>query len=242
MKRFLLSSLLALCLPASLVMAQGNTQPRKTAPVDSMPLYCGTTVGVDLAAPVMGLIKKEYIGSEVSLKVNIKNRFIPVLEAGAGQVHKVSETGIEYTGKLSPFFRVGMDYNLLHKRQDKNYFLFAGLRYAFSRPTYSVKVYPLEDELFGQSIPNPLLTDDVWGGSLSHQATGQTANVQWMELLLGVKVKLYRALSVGWSIRAKYLLRATKPQEANPWYVPGYGKMKSDNLDVTYSLIYELPF
>ena len=26
-----------------------------------------------------------------------------------------------------------------------------------------------------------------------------------------------------------------------PWYVPGYGKYKSNNMGITYSLIYKLP-
>ena len=46
---------------------------------------------------------------------------------------------------------------------------------------------------------------------------------------------------MGWSVRMKYKTKASTGEYGDPWYVPGYGKFISNNMGITYSLIYKLP-
>ena len=65
--------------------------------------------------------------------------------------------------------------------------------------------------------------------------------MHWFELVAGVKVNIYRNFNMGWTIRMKYKISASVNEYADPWYVPGFGKYKSSNIGITYSLIYKLP-
>ena len=72
------------------------------------------------------------MSSEVSVAVNLKNKFIPTIEFGMGGTDTWSETGIHYKSKMAPFFRIGVDYNTMAKKKEKNSYLYAGLRYAMA--------------------------------------------------------------------------------------------------------------
>ena len=129
-----------------------------------------------------------------------------------------------------PFYNgtyVGVDYNTMAKKKEKNSYLYVGLRYAFSSFKYDVSTMPVDDP--------------IWGGSIPFSHLGMKGSMQWFELVVGVKVRIYKNFNMGWSVRMKYKTNASTNEYANPWYVPGYGKFKSNNMGITYSLIYKLP-
>ena len=201
---------------------QKRDQKKKEVVVDTIPFYNGTYVGVDIYGIGSKMLGGDFMSSEVSIGVNLKNKFIPTIEFGMGGTDTWNETGIHYKSKTAPFFRIGVDYNTMAKKKEKNSYLYVGLRYAFSSFKYDVSTLPVDDPIWGGSIGNPSLEDDYWGGSVlfSH---------------LGMKG------CMGWSVRMKYKTNASTNEYANPWYVPGYGKFKSNNMGITYSLIYKLP-
>ena len=129
----------------------------------------------------------------------------------------------------------------LAKKKEKNSYLYAGLRYAFSSFKYDVSTLPANDPIWGDVIGNPSLEDDYWGGSVPFSHLGMKGSVQWLEIVLGVKVRIYKNFNMGWSVRMKYKTKASIGEYGAPWYVPGYGKYKSNNMGITYSLIYKLP-
>ena len=55
----------------------------------------------------------DFMSSEVSIGVNLKNKFIPTIEFGMGGTDTLNETGIHYKSKTAPFFRIGVDYNTM---------------------------------------------------------------------------------------------------------------------------------
>ena len=116
-----------------------------------------------------------------------------------------------------------------------------GLRYAFSSFKYDVSTMPADDPIWGDVIGNPSLEDGYWGGSVPFSHLGMKGSVQWLEIVLGVKVRIYKNFNMGWSVRMKYKTKASTGEYGDPWYVPGYGKFKSNNMGITYSLIYKLP-
>ena len=253
--RLWLSSLfLTLCLFSAPAAAQ---QPQQRVPMkasqkaeeekkakieaDTIPLYNGTYIGVDLYGIGSKALGGDFMSSEIHVGVNLKNRFIPTVEFGMGGTDTWSETGIHYKSDAAPFFRIGVDYNTMANKKEKNSFLYAGIRYAFSSFNYDVATMPFEDPIWGNNIGNPSMEDDVWGGSIPYDHTGMKASVQWFEIVLGVKVRIYKNLNMGWSVRMKYKTKDSIGEYGNPWYVPGYGKYKSNNMGITYSIIYQLP-
>ena len=212
----------------------------KEEPKEIVPLYNGTYIGVDLYGIGSKLLGGDLLSSEINVAVNLKNMFLPTVDVGFGTTDSWSDTGIHYKSS-APFFRIGVDYNTMAKKKEKNSYLYVGLRYAFSSFKYDVSTLPANDPIWGDVIGNPSLEDDYWGGSVPFSHLGMKGSVQWLEIVLGVKVRIYKNFNMGWSVRMKYKTKASIGEYGAPWYVPGYGKYKSHNMGITYSLIYKLP-
>lgn len=221
--------------------ATKRDQKKEVAVVDSIPFYNGTYIGVDVYGIGSKLLGGDFMNAEINIGVNLKNKFIPTLEFGMGGTDTWNETGIHYKSKPAPYFRIGVDYNTMAKKKEKNSYLYAGLRYAFTSFKYDVSTMPVDDPIWGDNIGNPSLEDSYWGGSVPFSHLGMQGSMQWIELVLGVKVRIYKNFNMGWSLRMKYKTNASIGEYGNPWYVPGYGKFKSNNMGITYSLIYKLP-
>lgn len=208
---------------------------------DTIPLFNGAHIGVDIFGVGSKLFGGDFLSSEVSLTANLKNKFLPTLELGYGTTDTWNETGIHYKSS-APYFRIGADYNTMSKKKEKNSYLYVGFRYAMSSFKYDVNSLPVDDPIWGEGTSDPSLEDGIWGGgSPPFNHTGMKATMHWMELVVGIKAQVYKNFSMGWSIRMKYKISATTDEYGDPWYVPGYGKYKSNNIGVTYSLIYKLP-
>ena len=205
MKR-LISLLLLFCIGLPLLAQQQrpaqtpkrDQKKKEVAEIDTIPLYNGTYVGVDLYGIGSKLLGGDFMSSEVSVAT-------------------------------------------MAKKKEKNSYLYAGLRYAFSSFKYDVSTMPADDPIWGDVIGNPSLEDGYWGGSVPFSHLGMKGSVQWLEIVLGVKVRIYKNFNMGWSVRMKYKTKASTGEYGDPWYVPGYGKFKSSNMGITYSLIYKLP-
>lgn len=204
-----------------------------------MPLFNGIYAGIDLVGIGQGLFSGNTLSSELSLTANLRNKYLPTLEVGYGTQDEWSENGIHARAK-APFFRIGMDYNVLHKKKEKNSFLYAGLRYGFSPIQFDISNAPLTDPIYGGTSENPSFSDIYWGGSVPFEKS-MKASLHWIEAVLGVKVQIYKNFNMGWSVRLKYKIGGKNDPYGSPDYIPGYGKNHNSNLGMTYSLIYKLP-
>ncbi len=215
-------------------------QVKKEEPKEVVPLYCGSFLGVDVLGAGSYLLGGDFLSTELNFGVLLKNKYIPTVEVGYGKTDTWGEsTGINYKA-AAPYFRIGMDYNMMSKKKDKSSFLYLGARYGISSFTYDVIDAPVFDPIWGDTYV-PALNDPIWGGSLNFDHTGMKATVQWLELVCGVNVQIYKNFHMGWSVRYKSKLSASISEYGDPWYVPGFGKYGSSSLGLTYSLIYKLP-
>lgn len=213
----------------------------KEEPKEIVPLYNGTYIGVDLYGIGSKLLGGDLLSSEINVAVNLKNMFLPTVDVGFGTTDSWSDTGIHYKSS-APFFRIGVDYNTMAKKKEKNSFLYVGLRYGFSHMKYDISSLAIQDPAFGGEMGNPSQEDGIWGGSVPYDHPGQKATMQWFEFVAGVRVQIYKSFYMGWAVRMKYKLSASVSEYGNPWMVPGFGKYNSNNMGVTYSLIYKLPY
>jgi len=216
-----IAALLALSFSA---FAQGPKKEELKVPKEAFPLYNGTFVGVDLYGLGNNMFGSSFMNSEVSVDVNLKNRFFPVLEVGYGKVED-EEDGVSYSSS-APYFRIGMNYNMMFKKKSMSH-LYLGARYGFSTLSYDVKGTVL---------------DDLYSGEVPFEYMGEKTNAHWMELVFGLRAQVYKNFLMGWSIRYKARFSVKENIHSTPWYIPGFGENKSSNFGVTYSLIYKLPF
>lgn len=228
-------------LPLQAQQQRSNARPafkqkaKKEIKADTIPFYNGTFIGVDLYGLGSKVFGGDYLSSEINVRVNLKKKYAPTAEIGFGQTDTWSDTGIHYKS-AAPYFRIGADYNVV-----KDY-MYVGLRYGFSSFKYDIISTPLVDPIYGGSVPNPELVDNIWGESVPYHYDKLKSNMQWLELVAGVNVQIYKRLYMGWTLRFKFKTAASISEYGNPWYVPGFGEYDSSNIGITYTLVYKLPF
>ncbi len=219
-----------LCCSAVPVQAQ-QRQDRKDAagtPTE-VPFYQGMAVGLEVAGPISHyVLGSDIFNTELQLQCNLKNRFLPTLEVGYGKTDSTNDDNDMHYKTSAPYFRIGMDYNVFHKKPYLPGYLAVGLRYALSS--------------FKYDVGGPDMEDPHYGGSVPFRYEGIKSNASWIEAVVGVKVRIYKAFHMGWSLRYKMRLSVGATENAVPWYVPGFGKNSGTAFNLNYHLMYNLPF
>ena len=193
--------------------------------------FRGLSVHADVGSPIVSLLGGFSRSYEVQLDVNLYRRLYPIFEMGYATAKKEAMSGIVYDTK-APFFRLGLNYGLLKPFKDDGSersvtcYPFVGLRYAFSPVTYN--------------LSNVEIRDEYWGTSEVENFRNNVKYAGWMEVVGGVRVDLYKGLTLGWSIRIKTFLHTSAPDKAYVWYVPGYGKSSGMGVMFNYTIGYTL--
>ena len=192
---------------------------------DSIPLFCGFSVSFDLVGPAMMMLTThgEYEGA---LRVNLHDQWFPIFELGLGRAnHKNDEiTGLTYK-TTAPYFRLGMDWNILRKKHQPNR-MYAGFRYAFT--SYNV-------DIIRENLPDP-----VWQTASGFGVEGSRCNMHWMEIVLGIDSKVFGPLHLGWTVRYKRRLVHNDGALDATWYVPGFGINDKDNIGANFNVIIDI--
>ena len=218
-----MSSLLLAALPAT-------AQEKRNSETAESPLkFKGLMLSTDIFGYLSSFINDGTSG-EVALEANLGDRFFPVVEAGYGGIDMTDENfGIHYKS-YAPYFRAGLNYNFSYvkgKTQRPNY-VYGAARFACSKMDYDVA--------------SPPLHDPVWGGELPFARNDVSGFASWMELGVGVNVKIWKQFRMGWSVRYKARINVVNSGNSNVGYIPGFGNNRHTCFGATYSLIYEIPF
>ena len=204
-----------------------TTAIKEKKPIFTYPLLHEVTLGLNIWDPAMRLLGQGYGIAEVWGELSLHNRFKPILEIGLGSANYTPEDGnYTYKSKLSPYFRIGMNYNFMFKSSPE-YSFYGGVRYGLS-PSFNYKVTDI--------APN----SDYWGETEPYNLPSQTATIGYFEIALGLKVQIYKAFSLGWSVKYHSILHETSNTYGEPWYIPGYGSRNS-SLSASFSLMYTIP-
>lgn len=213
-------SLLLLLIPCTSLAKKGNTQ----AVNDTVPLFNGFAVSVDLVGPAQMLLS-DYGQYEAALRINLKDKYFPIVELGIGKAdHNNDLTDISYKTS-APYAKIGVDFNVLKNKHDI-YRLYVGARYAFTSYKYD--------------LSHPGITDPVWGGTAEYRADGVKCSYQWIEAVIGVDAKIWGPLHLGWSVRYRSRLSHNEGPLGKSWYVPGFGKTGSSNIGGTFNFIIDI--
>lgn len=224
-----MSSLWLLLAPACVMAQETANVPLTDEEWKETPLYQGIYIGADIYGLASKAFGSDITSAEVSAEVNLKNRFYPIVEIGYGSTNTTNdETDIHYKTS-APYFRVGMSYNVFYKKPYLPGEFLVGLRYGFTSFSYDVAA--------------PSMTDPTWGApTIPFSYSGEKSNASWLELSIGLKSNVYKNFYMGLALRYRSRISMKKNENSEPWYIPGYGKNKSTNIGVIYTLVYKLPF
>ncbi|MDE5971062.1 MAG: hypothetical protein K2G74_09585 [Muribaculaceae bacterium] len=195
-------------------------------PKMEFPLFHSATIGVDLWSPVMRAFGTTYGLVGFSAQLNLHNRYIPTVEVGLGSAdYHPEDNNYVYKSPMSIYFKLGADYNVFFN-SNPDYMLFAGVRYGFTP--------------FKWQITDVELPENYWQENRPIDFPSQSSFTGYFELLGGVKVKIYRNISMGWTVRYHQILHQSNKRYGEPWYIPGYGG-RGSSIAATFSIFYSLP-
>ena len=192
---------------------------------DSVAFFRGFAVSFDLIGPAM-LMLSDHGEYEGALRINLHDQWFPIFEAGIGRANHENDEVTEITYKTTaPYFRIGMDWNILNKKHGPNR-MYAGFRYAFT----SFKV-----DIIRENLPDP-----VWQSLSGFGIQDLSCSMHWLEVVFGIDAKIMGPLHLGWSVRYKRPLYHKNGDIGNIWYVPGFGTGSDDQLAANFNVIIDI--
>lgn len=188
------------------------------------PLFQDASVSLDVWDPLMRAFGQKYGLFGAAVEISLHNRYKPVFEIGLGQAKDTpSGNNFTYSSPINPFFRIGMNYNFLYN-STPDYQFYGGLRYGFSS--------------FNYTIENITVDGSYWDEDARFNIPSQRSTVGWLEIVLGLRVKLWGPISAGWAFKYHSILHESATKYGQPWYIPGFGSRNASvtgSFSVTYT-------
>ena len=177
------------------------------------------------AGMILMALGQDYASVDVHATLNMWNRVQPTIELGMGW-GKTTPDGLNFTyhAKPSPYVKLGANYNFLFK-STPDHQAFVGVRAGFSTFKYDVDAH---------------YSNSYWQEQTDFTLHGEHSHAWWGEVVAGLKVKIARQWSLGWTARWHYLFSSKDSEHSKAWYIPGYGP-RGRALAFTVSAYYTLP-
>lgn len=191
----------------------------------------GIRVGADLSKIVQTIIDKDYQGLELVADYRLIKRYFLAGELG-NENKTTNDDQINFTTK-GTYFKVGFDYNAHQNWLDLENVISIGLRYGVSTFSQQINSYEIYN-------PNPYF-GEIPDTQSAKQYGGLSA--QWVEVVLGVKTRVFNNFFVGFSLRANRLVSNQEPGEFENLYIPGFNRTYDGDFGVgfNYTLTYFIP-
>ena len=201
---------------------------------DSIPVKkerYGLRVGVDLFKLTRSFYEKEYRGIELVGDYRLTRRHFLAAEIG-NENKTVDDDQLNFTTK-GTYLKVGFDYNGYENWLNMENVISIGLRYgvsSFSQTLNSYQIYN-PNPYFGEE---PIIVDGT-------KFDGLTA--QWVEVVAGVKTKVFNNVFVGFSVRLNRLISQKVPDNFDNLYIPGFNRTYNGSFGVgfNYTVSYFIP-
>ncbi len=191
------------------------------------PLLYTIEAGVNIGDVIMRAFGQKYGLLDFSVALNMHNRYLPTFEFGLGTAKRKSDKfTFTYRTPTAPYFKIGADYNFLYN-SNPDYKFLAGVRYGFSAFRYSVT---------GITVGS-----SYWDETSVFDIPSTSATAGWFEVSLGLRVRLIKELSAGWTVKYHSILHQSHPAAGDPWYIPGFGS-SSSALSVAVNVTWTIPF
>ena len=209
-----------------LIVAQGaSAQKIFRMEKDSIPFFRGFAVSFDLVGPAKMMLS-DYGEYEGALRINLHDQWFPIFEMGIGRANHKKDEVTELSYKTSaPYFRIGLDWNIMKKKHEP-YRIYAGWRYAFT----SYKC-----DILREALPDP-----VWKSKTGFGVEGMSCYQHWLEGVFGIDATIFGPLHLGWNVRYKRRLFHKEGDIGTSWYVPGFGLNDTDNITANFNVIIDI--
>lgn len=192
----------------------------------------GVRVGIDLYKLTRGLYDSNYKGIELVGDYRLTKNYYAAAEIGSED--KTTEDDRLNTTTKGTYLKVGFDYNVYENWLDMENIISIGLRGGFSTFNQELNSYKTYN-------PNPYWGEMPWKTS-GESFNGLTAG--WIEVVAGLKVKVYNNIFVGFSLRMNTLIFDKKPSDNfENLYIPGFNRTYAGKFGAgfNYTITYFVP-
>lgn len=191
----------------------------------------GLRVGVDLYKLTRGLYDQDYKGIELVGDYRLTKKYYLAAELG-NENKTTDDTRLNSTAKGS-YLKAGFDYNAYENWLDMENIISIGMRYGFSTFSQQLNSYKIynANPYFGEV---PALTS-------GETYSGLTAS--WIEVVAGLKAKVFNNVFVGFSFQLKRIISNKQPDNFENLYIPGFNRTYNGDFGVgfNYSVSYFIP-
>lgn len=191
----------------------------------------GIRFGVDLLKIARTVYDKDYKGLEVVGDYRLTKKYYLAGEIG-NENKTTDEDQVNFTTK-GTFFKVGFDYNAHENWLDLENMIYFGLRYGVSSFSQEINNYKIYN-------PNP-----YWGEVPATDGGTEFSGLsaQWVEVVIGMKTRVFDNVFVGFSFRMNKLMSNKKPGGFDNLYIPGFNRTYDGDFGVgfNYTVSYLLP-
>ncbi|MFY0480989.1 DUF6048 family protein [Flavobacterium sp. PLA-1-15] len=221
------SLILILC-SSSIVAQEKKTDSTATPVIEQR---YGIRFGVDLLKIARTVYDKDYKGFEIVGDYRLTRKYYLAGEIG-NENKTTDDDQVNFTTK-GTYFKVGFDYNAHENWLDLENMIHLGLRYGVSSFSQELNSYNIYN-------PNP-----YWG--IDPSTPGGTEfsglSAQWLEVVVGMKTRVFDNVFVGFSFRMNKLMSNKKPGGFDNLYIPGFNRTFDGDFGVgfNYTVSYLLP-
>ncbi|MEZ7504365.1 DUF6048 family protein [Flavobacterium sp. Arc2] len=191
----------------------------------------GLRVGVDLFKLTRFLYDKDYKGIEFVGDYRLTKKYFLAAEVGS-ENKTTDDTRLNSTAKGS-YIKAGFDYNAYENWLDMENILSVGMRYGFSTFSQQLNTYKIynANPYFGEV---PVITS-------GEKYSGLTSS--WIEVVAGIKAKVFNNVFVGFSFQLKKLVSNKTPDNFDNLYIPGFNRTYNGDFGVgfNYTVSYFIP-
>ena len=190
--------------------------------------------GMDLSKPLKTQFENDYFGLELVGDIRLYKEIYGAIELGNEKRTSQSEQ-INFTTSGS-YIKLGFDYNMYKNWKGMNNAIFIGMRFCNSFHKQKVneyKIYQLDH--YWPEEPISI------GPEISER---DKLKAGWIEIITGIKVRMFNNFYMGFSLRLNRLLNDTTPRNFDNLFIPGFNKKTDENVwgaGFNYTLTYAIP-
>lgn len=210
-----------------------SSAQNKTAAKDSIKITqrYGLRLGFDAYRLTRSFYDKNYKGLELVGDYRLTKKIYIAGELGNEQ-KTVNDDQLNYTAN-GTYFKVGFDFNAYENWLDMENLIYIGMRAGVGRFSQTLNHYTIYQagSNFGQ---NTIISGEKWNG----------LSANWLEVVTGLKAKVFNNVFVGFSARLNYMMTNKTPDGFANLYIPGFNKTYEGSkfgAGFNYSISYFIP-
>ncbi|MFC3336649.1 DUF6048 family protein [Flavobacterium palustre] len=191
----------------------------------------GIRLGVDLFKLSRSFYDKDYKGIELVGDYRWDKKHYIAAEVG-NENKTTDDARLNFTTKGS-YLKVGFDYNGYENWLDMENIISIGLRYGFSTFNQQLNTFKIYN-------PNQYF-EEIPSLTSGQKYNGLTAS--WIEVVAGMKAKVFDNVFVGFSLRLNRLITNKQPENFENLYIPGFNRTYNGDFGVgfNYTITYFVP-